>query len=71
MGSMALQGKATTVLVDLINFEFDAIDITAKTDDGPTEVKYFKEGLSGTLVATISITYDGDGDIKTVVRVDG
>jgi hypothetical protein len=52
----------------LLNFAYDAFDVISKTIDGPTVIRYYTGGLSGTLVATITITYDVDGDIDTVVR---
>lgn len=52
----------------LLNFQFDSFDVTAKDVNGPTEVKYYTGGVGGTLVATITITYDVDGDIDTVER---
>lgn len=55
----------------LIDFEFDAIKVVTKDADGqPTQVEYYKGGLSGTLIATLDITYDVDGDLATVVRTD-
>jgi len=47
---------------------FDSIKVVSKTFDGPTLVEYYSGGLSGALQASISIVYDVDGDIVSVVR---
>jgi hypothetical protein len=52
----------------LLNFKFDSFEVTEKNLDGPTEIKYYTGGVGGTLVATITITYDLEGDIETVER---
>lgn len=52
----------------LLNFKFDSFEVTAKTLDGPTEIEYYTGGVGGTLVATITITYDSEGDIESVER---
>jgi hypothetical protein len=53
----------------LITEPFDAIDMFSKNAAGdPLVIKYYQGGLAGTLIATLTITYDGDGDLKTVVR---
>jgi len=52
----------------LLNFKFDSFEVTEKNLDGPTEIKYYTGGVGGTLVATITITYDSEGDIETVER---
>lgn len=66
--SFSSTSSGTTNFPGIINFKYDAFEVTSKTVDGPTEVQYFIGGLSGTLIATITITYDIDGDILTVVR---
>jgi hypothetical protein len=52
----------------LLNFKFDSFEVTTKTIDGPTEIKYYTGGIGGTLVATITIVYDLEGDIESVER---
>ena len=52
----------------LLNFKFDSFEVTAKTLDGPTVIEYYTGGVGGTLVATITITYDSEGDIESVER---
>lgn len=48
---------------------FDAINITSVNGNGdPLTVLYYSGGLAGTLVATLTITYDGGDNLQTVVR---
>ena len=57
----------TSQINDLIPVEFDEINILSKNLDGdPTVVEY---KLSASIVATLNITYDSDGDLQNVIRV--
>ena len=50
----------------LISEEWDSVVVTSKNADGcPLTVEY---SLAGSLIATITITYDVDGDLQTLVR---
>ena len=50
----------------LISEEWDSVTVTAKNADGcPTTIEY---ALQGSLIATITIVYDTDGDLQSVVR---
>lgn len=51
----------------LIRYPYDRIDIVSKNIDGdPTQIEFRS---LGTLVATVNITYDADGDLQSVVVV--
>ena len=51
----------------LVTEEFDSVVITSKNADGcPTGIEY---SFGGTLVATLTLTYDADGDLQSVTRV--
>jgi len=51
----------------LVTEEFDSVVITSKNADGcPTGIEY---SLAGVLVATLTLTYDVDGDLQSVSRV--
>jgi len=51
---------------NIITEEFDSVAVTAKNSDGcPTTVEY---SLAGDLIATLTITYDVDGDLQSVTR---
>jgi hypothetical protein len=55
----------------LIPKVFDSINITNSTISGqtvPTEIEYYTGGLIGTLVATLTLVYDGSANLLTVVR---
>ena len=48
---------------------FDYIEILSKNANGdPTSVVYRTGGSGGIPVATLTITYDGDGDVQSVAR---
>jgi hypothetical protein len=46
---------------------FDSV-IMSPTGTNPTTILYKTGGLSGTTVATLTLTYDGNNNIQTVVR---
>ncbi len=50
----------------LIPQKYDLVQVIQKDADGNFEIIRFRD--SGTLVATLTITYDVDGDISTVQR---
>jgi hypothetical protein len=59
----------STIAGSLINVSFDTIQITSySANDDPQIVLYKQGGTSGTLVATLTITYDGSNRITSVVR---
>lgn len=59
-------GLDTNRLNVLVPMPWDEIDIVSKNAFGePTLVDYKK---AGTTVATVTLTYDGDGDLRSVVR---
>lgn len=62
----ALENTNVTVLNELIPTAYDRITITSKNVNGDPLVVLYKS--SGSTVATLTITYDGDGDIADVVR---
>ena len=70
-GTHSFSGGGSGISADdfpgLIDFEYDSLEVTSKTDDGPTGISFYEGNLT-TLVATMTITYDVDGDIQTVVR---
>lgn len=50
----------------IVSENFDRFDVTALTADGcPTVVEY---RLEGALVATVTITYDVNGNLESVVK---
>lgn len=50
----------------LVKAEFDYISVTAKNGSGdPTTIVYKTGGSGGTTVATLTITYDVDGDFES------
>ena len=56
-------------LNELIPVVYDAISVTSKNANGdPLVVLYKVGGLAGTTVATITMAYDVDGDLISVVR---
>lgn len=53
----------------LVPKAYDAINISSYDANGnPGAVEYYTGGLGGTLVATLTLTYDGSGNPLTVVR---
>lgn len=46
---------------------YDTIQVTSKTVDGPTEIVTKTGGLAGTVVQTLTIAYDVDGDFESAV----
>lgn len=54
-------------LNSLVPREYDDIEITLKTTDGDPQIIIFRSNTS--VVATLNITYDSDGDIERVQRV--
>jgi hypothetical protein len=60
------QVLVTDVLVPKV---FDSIKVTATdASDNPTTIQYLTGGLSGTVVATLTITYDASENFATVTR---
>lgn len=49
--------------------EHDFISITYNPSNNPTMVVYRIGGPSGNIVATVSMSYDGSGNLTTVQRV--
>lgn len=49
----------------LVPAEYDSIELIPPAK--PTVIRYYVGGLSGTLVATLTLSYDGD-DVSTVSR---
>lgn len=50
----------------LVKAEFDYVAVTAKNGAGdPTTIVYKTGGSGGTTVATLTITYDVDGDFES------
>lgn len=53
----------------LVPEEFDFLDITSRNLAGdPLVIVYKTGGSGGTTVATLTLTYDVGGDLKTVTR---
>lgn len=53
----------------LITEAFDYIAITSRdTSDNPLTVEYRSGGSGGTLVATLTMTYDSSGNVDTVTK---
>lgn len=66
-------GDRTALDVNVLNGgtstlpEYDALEITEKDgNDNPTEITYYVGGLSGTVVATQTLTYDGSGNFESL-----
>ena len=57
--------QSTGDLHSLVPLEHDQVTITAKTVDGPTVIEYRQ---ATALVATLTLTYDLDGDVSNVAR---
>lgn len=49
--------------------EHDYIGITNDVNGNPTTVVYRSGGSSGQIVATVNMTYDGNGYLVSVTRV--
>jgi hypothetical protein len=61
-----LQVRAMNELIPAIH---DYVSITSKNANGdPLIIVYKTGGASGTTVATLTLTYDVDGDLSTVTR---
>ena len=59
-------GLDTVQLNDLIPSAFDDVEVTAKNADGcPTTIVYRNNAA---VVATLTVTYDVDGDLERVTR---
>lgn len=53
----------------LVPKQYDYIEVLTKNVNGdPTSVQYKTGGIGGTLVATLTIVYDVDGDLLSVTR---
>jgi hypothetical protein len=46
---------------------YDTLQVTSKTADGPTQIVSKTGGLAGTIVQTLNIVYDVDGDFQSGV----
>jgi hypothetical protein len=58
-------------VAQLIPVSFDSISITNSVIDSqtvPTEIEYYSGGLSGTLVATLTLGYDSSANLTSAVR---
>lgn len=51
----------------LIPVAFDSV-IMSPTGTNPTTIVYKTGGISGTTVATLTLTYDGNNNVQTVTR---
>lgn len=51
----------------LVPFIFDSI-ILSPTGTNPTTIVYKMGGIGGTTVATLTLTYDANNNVQTVVR---
>lgn len=51
----------------LIPFAFDYVSLSP-TGTNPTTIVYKTGGPSGTTVATLTLTYDGNNNVQTVTR---
>lgn len=49
--------------------EHDFIGITNDVDGNPTTVVYRNGGPSGQIVSTVNMTYDGNGFLTSVTRI--
>jgi len=54
-------------LTQLVPFEFDYVALSP-TGTNPTTIVYKIGGAGGTTVATLTLTYDGNNNVQTVVR---
>lgn len=55
----------TKTLNNIIQKKYDTIQVTSKNANGPTGLVYRNGGLSGSIVAVGTITYDIDGDFQS------
>jgi hypothetical protein len=46
---------------------YDTLQVVTKTADGPTQIRSRLGGLTGTIVQTLNIVYDIDGDFQSGV----
>lgn len=51
----------------LLTLPYDALEVTSKTANGPTQIVTKVGGLAGTTVQTLDIVYDIDGDFESAV----
>lgn len=63
--------RVTGVGGALVTEPFDYVEMTNSTIAGqvvPTTIEYRSGGASGTLVATLTLTYDVDANLETITR---
>lgn len=51
----------------LFTLPYDTLQVVSKTADGPTQIVSKTGGLAGTVVQTLNIIYDVDGDFESAV----
>jgi len=63
--------QTTQAIAGLVKLPYDTVQITAyadATDKYPTTVLYRSGGAAGTVVATLTLTYDGSNRLTQVVK---
>ena len=59
-----------TIAGNLIDVDFDYVEATSKDAFGsPLGIIYKTGGAVGTLIATLTLTYDVDGDFLTLTKI--
>lgn len=61
---VAEQNQLVPEVYDFLDLTYDGVVV-----DQVNSVEYKTGGAGGTTVATLSMTYDGNGNVKTVTRV--
>jgi hypothetical protein len=65
--SATLDTIANAVTASFFTLPYDALQVVTKSADGPTQIVSRTGGLAGTIVQTLDITYDVDGDFESGV----
>lgn len=65
------EGVNARIAGNFINFEWDEFEVTARISSGPAigEIQTVEYKLSAVLAGTVTVTYDGNGDILGASRV--
>lgn len=62
-----LQGVNSKLAATFFKLPYDTLQVVTKTTNGPTQIVSKTGGLAGTIVQTLNIVYDIDGDFQSGV----
>ena len=64
--TLTVDKQGNAVGQGVIPYAFDALNVTSVDGSGnPLTINYYINGLSGTFVGTLTLTYDGGGNLAT------